>query len=107
MPMAQVSAIVQMIEAMLDPVSRAIANAPIDDEPESEAEPSGRRCLQSMAGKTSGTGRLVGRPQHRSRHLQSPGKHRASALGSSLPFSGFLPKPCQEVCVIFYASRKY
>jgi hypothetical protein len=38
MPMAQVSAIVQMIEAMLDPVSRAIANAPIDDEPESEAE---------------------------------------------------------------------
>jgi len=38
MPMAQVSAIVQMIEAMLDPVSRAIANAPVDDEPESEAE---------------------------------------------------------------------
>lgn len=38
MPMAQVSAIVQLIEAMLDPVSRAIANAPIDDEPESEAE---------------------------------------------------------------------
>jgi hypothetical protein len=38
MPLAQVSAIVQMIEAMLDPVSRAIANAPVDDEPESEAE---------------------------------------------------------------------
>jgi hypothetical protein len=38
MPMAQVSAIVQMIEARLDPVSRAIANAPIDDEPESEVE---------------------------------------------------------------------
>ena len=38
MPVAQVSAIVQMIEAMLDPVSRAIANAPVDDEPESEAE---------------------------------------------------------------------
>jgi len=38
MPLAQVSAIVQMIEAMLDPVSRAIANAPLDDEPESEAE---------------------------------------------------------------------
>ena len=38
MPVAQVSAIVQMIEAMLDPVSRAVANAPVDDEPESEAE---------------------------------------------------------------------
>ncbi len=38
MPMAQVSAIVQMIEAMLDPISRAIANAPVDDEPESETE---------------------------------------------------------------------
>lgn len=38
MPMAQVSAIVQMIEAMLDPVSRAIANAPVDDESENETE---------------------------------------------------------------------
>jgi transcriptional regulator GlxA family with amidase domain len=38
MPIAQVSAIVQMIEAMLDPVSRTIANAPIDDEPESDTE---------------------------------------------------------------------
>jgi hypothetical protein len=38
MALAQVSAIVQMIEAMLDPVSRAITSAPVDDEPESEAE---------------------------------------------------------------------
>jgi hypothetical protein len=38
MPLAQVSAIVQMMEALLDPVSRAIANAPVEDEPESEAE---------------------------------------------------------------------
>jgi len=29
----QVSAVVGLLEAMLDPVSRAIANAPIDDEP--------------------------------------------------------------------------
>ena len=36
--MAQVLAIVQMIKATIDPVSRAIANAPVDDEPESEAE---------------------------------------------------------------------
>jgi len=30
---SQVSAVVGMLEAMLDPVSRAIANAPVDDEP--------------------------------------------------------------------------
>jgi hypothetical protein len=34
----QVPAVRQLLEAMLDPVSRAIANAPVDDEPESEAE---------------------------------------------------------------------
>lgn len=35
---AQVSAVVGLLEAMLDPVSRAIANAPADDEPETEQE---------------------------------------------------------------------
>ena len=35
---SQVSAVVGLLETMLDPVSRAIANAPIDDEPESEGE---------------------------------------------------------------------
>jgi hypothetical protein len=35
---SQVSAIVGLLETMLDPVSRAIANAPFDDEPESEDE---------------------------------------------------------------------
>jgi len=34
----QVTAVVGLLEAMLDPVSRAIANAPLDDEPESEQE---------------------------------------------------------------------
>jgi len=34
----QVSAVVGILEALLDPVSRAIANAPEDDEPESEQE---------------------------------------------------------------------
>jgi hypothetical protein len=29
----QVSAVVGLLEAMLDPVARAIANAPVDDEP--------------------------------------------------------------------------
>jgi hypothetical protein len=30
---SQVSAVIGILEALLDPVSRAIANAPIDDEP--------------------------------------------------------------------------
>lgn len=34
----QVCAVVDLLEAMLDPVSRAIANAPPDNEPESESE---------------------------------------------------------------------
>jgi hypothetical protein len=34
----QVSAVVGLLEALLDPVSRAIANAPADDEPEGEQE---------------------------------------------------------------------
>ncbi|HEX7422603.1 MAG TPA: hypothetical protein VF311_01770 [Terriglobales bacterium] len=35
---SQVSAVVGLLETMLDPVSRAIANAPLDDEPETEEE---------------------------------------------------------------------
>jgi len=35
---SQVSAVVGLLESMLDPVSRAIANAPVDDEPESDEE---------------------------------------------------------------------
>ena len=33
LPPAQLSAVVGLLEAMLDPVSLAIANAPIDDDP--------------------------------------------------------------------------
>jgi hypothetical protein len=33
LPPTQLSAVVGLLEAMLDPVSLAIANAPIDDEP--------------------------------------------------------------------------
>ncbi len=33
LPPTQLSAVVGLLEAMLDPVSRAIANAPFDDEP--------------------------------------------------------------------------
>jgi hypothetical protein len=35
---SRVPAAIGMLQSLLDPVSRAIANAPIDDEPESEEE---------------------------------------------------------------------
>jgi hypothetical protein len=38
LPQAQLSAVVSLLEAMLDPVSSAIANAPMDDEPETAEE---------------------------------------------------------------------
>jgi hypothetical protein len=38
LPPNQVPAAIGMLKSLLDPVSRAIANAPIDDEPESEDE---------------------------------------------------------------------
>jgi hypothetical protein len=38
LPSTQLGAVVGLLEAMLDPVSRALANAPIDDEPENEDE---------------------------------------------------------------------
>ena len=34
----QVPAAIGMLETLLDPVARAIANAPVDDEPETEEE---------------------------------------------------------------------
>src|ERR1700686_4441210 len=38
LPPAQLCAVVGLLEAMLDPVSRSLANAPLDDEPVSEDE---------------------------------------------------------------------
>jgi hypothetical protein len=38
LPPARLSALILLLEAMLDPVAHAIANAPIDDEPETERE---------------------------------------------------------------------
>jgi hypothetical protein len=38
LPPTQLSAVVGLLEAMLDPVAQAIANAPIDDEPVTEEE---------------------------------------------------------------------
>ena len=38
LPDTQVAAIRGLLEAMLDPVSRALANAPVDDEPVTDEE---------------------------------------------------------------------
>jgi hypothetical protein len=38
LPHTQVTAVVNLLEAMLDPVSRALSQAPLDDEPETEEE---------------------------------------------------------------------
>jgi hypothetical protein len=38
LPPSQLTAVVGLLEAMLDPISRAIAQAPIDDEPVTEEE---------------------------------------------------------------------
>lgn len=38
LPPRQIFAVIGLLESMVDPVSSAIANAPIDDEPESPAE---------------------------------------------------------------------
>ena len=38
LPPSQLVAVVNLLEAMLDPVARAIAQAPVDDEPVSEEE---------------------------------------------------------------------
>jgi len=38
LPSRQLSAVVGLLEAILDPVSRKLAAAPIDDEPETEEE---------------------------------------------------------------------
>jgi hypothetical protein len=38
LPPTQLSAVIGLLESMLDPVSQAIASAPVDDEPETEQE---------------------------------------------------------------------
>jgi hypothetical protein len=52
----QVSAVVGLLEAMLDPVSRAIANAPMDDEPETQEEHRAVAESKAWFGKRRGQG---------------------------------------------------
>jgi hypothetical protein len=51
---SQVSAVVTLLEAMLDPVAVALANAPYDDEPVSEEE--AREIAEARASLARGEG---------------------------------------------------
>ena len=51
---SQISAVVGLLETMLDPVSRAIADAPFDDEPVSEEE--ARDIAEARAAYARGEG---------------------------------------------------
>jgi len=55
LPEAQLSALVSLLETMVDPVAAALYNAPTDDEPESEDEKQAvseaRDWLQKNGGK--------------------------------------------------------
>jgi hypothetical protein len=53
---SQVSAMIGLIETMLDPVSRAIANAPIDDELETEQERSAVAASKAWIAEHPGQG---------------------------------------------------
>jgi hypothetical protein len=53
----QLNAVVVLLEAILDPVARAIANAPLDDEAESELESA--KVRESKAWLERSGGKLV------------------------------------------------
>jgi hypothetical protein len=56
MSIGQVSAVVGLLEAMLDPVDRAIANAPWEDEPISEEESRAVAASKQWLAEHSGEG---------------------------------------------------
>ena len=55
MPETQLSGLVQFLETIVDPVTAALSNAPIDDEPETDDEKAAvseaRQWLQNNGGK--------------------------------------------------------
>jgi len=51
---SQVTAVVGLLEAMLDPVSRAIANAPVDDEPLTPEEEKALDAAQEWSRQNQG-----------------------------------------------------
>lgn len=53
---SQVRAVVGLLEALLDPVSRKLAEAPLDDEPETEEERQAVEQSKEWLGKHGGRG---------------------------------------------------
>ena len=68
LPPTQLSAVVGLLEAMLDPFTRALANAPIEDEPVT-----GKRKKRS---RKRANGRSTTRPFHTSRSWLNSGSPR-------------------------------
>lgn len=56
MPEAQLSGLVQFLKSILDPVPLALRNAPIDDEPETEAEKASIADAKNWLQKNDGKG---------------------------------------------------
>lgn len=56
LPDAQVSALVGLLETIVDPVAAALRNAPDDDEPETEAEKCAVAEARDWLGRRGGKG---------------------------------------------------
>ena len=56
LPETQLSGLVQLLEAIVDPVTAALRNAPIDDEPETEEDKLAAAEAHDWLGKNGGKG---------------------------------------------------
>jgi hypothetical protein len=56
LPEVQLTAVVGLLEAMVDPVEAALANAPEDDEPETESEARGAAEAREWLANRGGVG---------------------------------------------------
>jgi hypothetical protein len=76
----QLDAVVVLLEAILDPVARAIANAPIDDEPESELEKAkvreSKSWLEGSGGKSVSNEEVLADYGLTSNHFGKGGEHQ-------------------------------
>jgi len=56
LPETQISALVGLLEAIVDPVAAALRNAPVDDEPETEDEKQGAAEARDWIARRGGKG---------------------------------------------------
>jgi hypothetical protein len=56
LPETQLSALVRLLETMVDPVGAALRNAPVDDEPQTEEEKLAVSAAYDWLKKNGGTG---------------------------------------------------